>query len=392
MVLETKRLREQNGRDAISRYKAQYRSAAVASLSILEGKEVDRVYCDLHDDFVIRKKRGDNHVFLFYQVKTKDKQNHNWTVIELFGIKTTSKKVSVEKPEDISDSFIGKMLLHAINFPSDCEKIIFQTNINIADSVETIFDEIQEGKFTGRVVEFLIEKFNKAFKSATEGKDLSIDEIKNHLQKILIEPDVQYLKNGEVNFEPIVRDKIYQFSEVTLEYTESREIVIKLLDLIQRKSSGVIKNITRQSIEELAGVSIDDLLSVLSISKDAYRSLLEGGDQKAIKSASIIQRTLEAAEASSEVVEFCSRCKINWDLWVRNNRHLIPEIALHSLIAKIRKILKDSVRFGNSIDFDELRMPILSLLQELKSENICYDINEELILGAIFSELVKGKT
>lgn len=54
-MLSTKKPREQSGRDSFGRFRAQCRSAAIAALSILEDKEIDRVYCDLHDDFVVRK-------------------------------------------------------------------------------------------------------------------------------------------------------------------------------------------------------------------------------------------------------------------------------------------------------------------------------------------------
>lgn len=56
MVLHTVVPREQDGRDSFGRYRVQVRSAAVASLQILSGKAIDRVYCDLHDDIVVRKK------------------------------------------------------------------------------------------------------------------------------------------------------------------------------------------------------------------------------------------------------------------------------------------------------------------------------------------------
>ena len=48
--------REQVGRDTFLRYRAQIRAAALAALEILEGGEVDRIFCDYHDDFVIGKK------------------------------------------------------------------------------------------------------------------------------------------------------------------------------------------------------------------------------------------------------------------------------------------------------------------------------------------------
>jgi len=68
--------REQSGRDTFARYRAQVRAAGIACLYILERKEIDSVYCDYHDDFVIRKTVNGEVKYLFFQVKTKDKQNH----------------------------------------------------------------------------------------------------------------------------------------------------------------------------------------------------------------------------------------------------------------------------------------------------------------------------
>ncbi len=45
--------REQNGRDSFERYRLQVRSASIAALTILEGSEIDRIYCDLHDDLAL---------------------------------------------------------------------------------------------------------------------------------------------------------------------------------------------------------------------------------------------------------------------------------------------------------------------------------------------------
>jgi hypothetical protein len=115
-VLETKKPREQSGRDSFSRYRAQVRSAAMASLSILEGEDIDRVYCDLHDDFVVRKKNTSGYSYVFYQVKTMGKQNHNWTLNELFGLKTTLKDQNKQSTDKIKGSFIGKLLLHTVVF------------------------------------------------------------------------------------------------------------------------------------------------------------------------------------------------------------------------------------------------------------------------------------
>lgn len=390
-MLETKKPREQSGRDSFSRYRAQVRSAAMASLSILEGEDIDRVYCDLHDDFVVRKKSTSGYSYVFYQVKTMGKKNHNWTLNELFGLSTRLKDQSKQDTDKIKDSFIGKLLLHTIVFDKYCNSVVFQTNIHNANDVEILFKDIEDGAFQNKFSEVLIDRFNNCY-PAEIGAELSPDEIKASLSKLRFETDVQYLKNGDDNFEPLARDKIYKFSEVDLEHTESKEILMKLLELVARKSSGVIAELTNESIEEFAGVSIGDLLSILSISKDAYDNLLKGGDSKAIKNASIIQRTLTAAGAGSEEVEYCSRCKTNWDLWLRKNRHVILEFELQSITSQIKQLLNDSTQGGNSINLAKLNKPIKELVRELTAEDQIYDLDAELVLGGFFAELVKGKS
>lgn len=390
-MLEKKKPREQSGRHSFSAYRAQVRSAAMASLSILENNGIDKVYCDLHDDFVIRKKDDDGYSYVFYQVKTNGKQNYNWTVSELFGLNTKIKVQKKQSTKKIKDSFVGKLLLHTVVFDNYCNSVVFQTNINNGDDVDSIIKDIESGTFQNKFSEVLINRFNQCFPDEI-ASEFTEDQIKERLSKLKFETDVQHLKKGDDNFEPLARNAIYKYSEVDLGYTETREILMKLLDLVEDKSDGVISKLTKETIEKYAGISIDDLLSILSISKDAYSNLLEGGDSKAIKSASIIQRTLTSAGASLTEVEYISRCKTNWDLWLRKNRHIIIEFDLQSINSKVRKLLNDSIRNDGTLHLATLRTPIKNLMGELESEGLIYDLSLELILGGIFAELVKGKS
>lgn len=389
-MLHTHAPREQNGRDSFSRYRAQARSAAIAVLAILEGKEIDRVYCDLHDDFVVRRNNGVNEIsYVFYQVKTNGKQNHNWTLNDVLGVKT---RINIDKQNliEIKDSFIGKLLLHTIVFDSRCIGVVFQTNIHCDDNIEALLKDIESGDFTNKYSQLLIDKFNDLFSSAISQK-LSQEEIKERLTKLSFETDVQYLKDGEENFEPIARTKVYAFSEIDLGHAETKEILLKLLALVEKKSSGIISQLTQEAIEEQAGISIDDLLSILSISKDAYQILLAGGDLSAIRSASIIQRTLLASGAKMEQVSYCSKCKTEWDLWVRKNRHTLSPLDFNTIASKVISLVQATQQNGNAISLSNLRAPIKQLEITLKQESLLYDLNEDLILGGIFSELVKGK-
>jgi hypothetical protein len=389
-MLDTKKAREQNGRDSFSRYRAQVRSAAVASLSILEGADVDRVYCDLHDDFVIRKKDGDGFSYIFYQVKTKGKQNHNWTINEVFGLNTRLKDQTKQSIESIKESFVGKLLLHTVVFDEHCNSVIFQTNVNNSDEVDDLLADIESGVFANKFSKVILERFTECF--GGDSITYSPEEAKSKLSKLSFESDVSFLKDGDNYFELIVKEKIYEFSEIDLERAEFREILLRLLDLVERKSSGVIKTWDADSIESCAGISIDDLLTILSISKDAYYSLLHGGDSSAIKSASMIQRALKAGGADTSMVMYCSKCKTDWDFWFRNARHVIQELDLLTISERVGATLKNTVDLQGFLALNNLRMPIKSLLAELETQGLRFDLTEDLLLGGIFSAFVRGKS
>ncbi|MDH8308061.1 DUF4297 domain-containing protein, partial [Klebsiella pneumoniae] len=74
-----------------------------------------------------------------------------------------------------------------------------------------------------------------------------------------------------------------------------------------------INDCSSENIKKLAGIDIDDLLDVLSISKRAYYDFLDNGDEHALKSASVIERLLRKAGANDMEVDFFTRCKIKWD-------------------------------------------------------------------------------
>lgn len=389
-MLDTKKAREQNGRDSFSRYRAQVRSAAVASLSILEGANVDRVYCDLHDDFVIRKKDKDGFSYIFYQVKTKGKQNHNWTINEVFGLNTRLKDQTKQSSDSIKDSFIGKLLLHTVIFDEHCNSVIFQTNVNNSDEVDELLTDIESGAFANKFSKIIIERFTECF--GDNCITYSHEEAKSKLSKLSFESDVSFLKDGDNYFELIVKEKIYEFSEIDLERAEFREILLRLLDLVERKSSGVIKTWDAESIESCAGISIDDLLTILSISKDAYYSLVKGGDSSAIKSASMIQRALKAGGADTSMVMYCSKCKTDWDLWFRNARHVVQELDLLTISELVGTTLKNTVDPQGLLALTNLRMPIKNLLAELDAKGLKFDLTEDLLLGGIFSAFVRGKS
>ena len=376
---------ETAGRDTIARYQAQFRAAAYECLSILSGKTIDRVYCDYHDDFVSRMQNTTGKpVYHFYQVKTKGKRNYQWTKLELFGLYKGRKP----KSEKIAASFAGKLLLHTIRFKNSCGNVIFLTNVQFEDDIESIVSSLEKGDFSNNDLKHLIEYFNDAL---VDGENLDQGAIEEKLKRLVLKPGIQYLNPHDHNFYALARDAIFEYSEIDLQHIECEEIIHDLVGLVETKSfTKLLCELDEAELDDTVGVGVSDLLEILSISKGAYEQLLKGGDPKAIKNASIIQRKLSEAGANERMIEYCSGSKVQWDIWFRDKRHSIPEFDLNFLLDDIDAIKNKWV--SGALSFADLNSQIDNLWKKIAGKGLTATLTKTLILGGIFAALVRSES
>lgn len=376
--------RETSGRDTIARYQAQFRAAAYECLSILSGNSIDRVYCDYHDDFVTRSQATGEPIYHFYQVKTKGKRNHQWGKRDVFGLY----KKKAPKPNKIAGSFAGKLLLHTIRFTNCCGNVVLLTNVHFDDDVENIAESLASADFTTKDVKDLIANFNEAL---VEGEPLDEEHIQELLGKLQLVPGVAYIAPHDHDFQALARDAIYKYSEIDLRPTECEEIIHDLVSLVEAKAfSKLISKMSEDELDDSVGIGIADLLEILSISKGAYDRLLQGGDPKAVKHASIIQRKLSEADATQEMIEFCSGAKVKWDIWYREKRHFLPEYDLNVLVQRLS--LVNNMLARGDISFDGVDEQIEKLMTDLEAKQFSESLSKELLLGGILAALVRGES
>ena len=390
--------REVTGRDVIERFRVQFRAAGLACLKILEGKNIDRVFCDFHDDYVVREIMNGAKIYHFVQVKTKSAKKHQWRRLELFGLpkrlpKKPHKDLHLpgghpppgEKDcEKITSSFIGRLLIHTANFKDACASVTFETNVHFHEDVESIDVALKSANFNEPTLRYLAD--NYAAICGSNGP-ATPPEIERRLGLIRLSGENHHLHPHDHQFEVAAKQAIFDRCEVDLTHTEGIELAIKLLELVQKKSSGkTLHTMTPGELELTVSVGIEDLLGLLPISISAYHSLANGGDKYALKNASILQRKL--GKASPEVVDAASKWKVDWDNWVRNYRHL-HEVDLVFLQNDLNGIYARWA--GGQIAFNGLKDEISSLLTKMQDSPIAPLLSETLLLGGIMSELVRSE-
>ncbi len=252
------------------------------------------------------------------------------------------------------------------------------------DDVEELIASLQ-GKCTSDRAELIKVNFNAVFPSTPPYVE---DAIANYLSRLSIEPDVSYADPNGSDFPIRAREAIHKYSEIDLDHDEASEIALSCVNLFFNKSfQQVLHTVTEAQLDEIAGVGLDELLKVLSISKDAYKILADGGDEKALKSASIIQRRLEKCGAASNIIEFCSQQKVAWDTWIRDKRHDMAELDFNFLQQDIHQVVRD----WNGSNWDWLRDKLDGLAGKWKTKPIGTTVTSELLLGGVFSMLVKSE-
>ncbi|MEM9387216.1 MAG: dsDNA nuclease domain-containing protein [Pseudomonadota bacterium] len=376
--------RETAGRDTIARYQAQFRAVAYECLSILAGNSIDRVYCDYHDDFVTRSQVTGEPIYHFYQVKTKGKRNHRWDKTHVFGLY----KRKAPQPEKIAGSMAGKLLLHTIRFKNCCGSVVLLTNVHFDDDVENIAENLKGADFATKDIKDLIANFNEAL---VKDEPLDEEDIQRLLGKLQLVPGVTYLDPDDSDFHALAREAIYTYSEIDLQHTECEEIIHDLVGLVEAKSfTKLLSEMSEDELDDSVGIGIADLLKILSISKGAYDRLLQGGDPKAVKNASIIQRKLSDADATPEMIEFCSGAKVKWDIWYREKRHFLPEYDLNLLMQELSSI--NNMLARNQISFPHVDEQITKLMTALKGKQLHASLSKELLLGGVLAALVRGES
>jgi hypothetical protein len=265
--------------------------------------------------------------------------------------------------------------------------VVFLTNIQLDDEMEGVAAALEAGDFNNETLKLLIASFNEAF---VEGEPLDATSIQHSIGRLSLRPGIQYLHPQAKDFEAVAREAIFNYSEVDLEHLECEEIIRNLVGLVERKSfQDAIAGMTESQLDDIAGIGIADMLEILSISKGAYQQLLAGGDPTAIKSASIIQRKLTQAGAGEDLIEYCSKWKVQWDIWFRDKRHMLPEFELNFLLDDLNGI--KNLLATSQIPLKDLQTQIEALWTTISSKGLSGTLSRDLLMGGVFSALVRSE-
>jgi hypothetical protein len=375
--------REQKGSQTGALYEYQYLQAAVASLDILNNpKSLVCVYCDWHDDYVVEEAST---VYLFHQVKTRTIARGPWDILEFFEIKRRKQGgKNGSYPPASAKSIFAKMYDNYVRFGSRCQRFVFVIDNMINEEFSDLLADAQvaTGPSNLNIGKDAFELIFAGVEQTIAG--LTRQSFFDFLHRLEVREAVGKV-NATRDGEHVLAGRIVDLSEIQVESEEARKIGAQLVSLVRRKSHAVLPEPPPQTVDSLRhqkGVSIDDLLEVLSLSRDGYEFLKSQG-RDAILSVSRLQRLCRKRNTPDEIIKDMCRFKSQWDAWWLVERHRVEPtdaFALKNACLMLLRLHSDGKK-----ELDEVVSESKSIAARFSTLGTTSPLTDSHVLGHIFS-------
>ena len=376
--------REQVGSETLRRFDYQFLQAAGACLdmlSVTDGGE--SVFCEWHDDYVVEHAGGSCALYAFYQVKTKKLALGAWSLNELFG-------VNIKKPAAPAvDAIAAHLLEHYAAFSEQCVQVTFVTNAAVADALHEFLAAVRQaqgpaslGAKERKTFDALFTCYRELGAFVTEGLFFGFLRTLRFIDQVgTINP-----RTFDSNYQ-LLTSRILELSEILLRHEQALAITMDLVALVKRKSvSHLSLPVEEEKLRTARAVAPADVLRVLALSPEGYRTLRENGvnGRDAVRALSRLQRLCEASGVPTHVVPSICGLKSRWDLWERKYGQLLSGADGIELRAACDALVNRHA--DGDLGFPELSAECEAIAAKLGARILSVEpLDRELVVGCVFS-------
>lgn len=341
--------RERAGAQTGRKYEYQYERTARAALDLLSGdtKHVC-IYCDWHDDYVVET--GDTFTrYVFHQVKGRKSSQGPWTFGDFFGVGLKKAKTVAKKPPAISDdAIVPRMLTHYANFGDNCAGIAFVTNTGLHRELSEFLAAVAASADATSLPPEVCIAFDhvaRAYAATTPPLVSSPDDLFAWMRSLVVHTDQGQLESSDAALLEIAA-RVAELSEIDLRQRQAKVIARQVVERVRLKvsHSTTVVPASDDQLRQDKGIVVAELLSVLSLSTEAYKALLGGASADAVKTLSRLQRFCDKHPALKEQIVTIAEFKARWDVWRTIERHNVSSTDFLLLETRANEVLKGEMR------------------------------------------------
>jgi hypothetical protein len=361
--------RERAGAQTGRKYEYQYERTARAALDLLsDGTKHVCVYCDWHDDYVVET--GDPPTrYVFHQVKGRKSSQGAWTFGDFFGVRMKKKaKPVAKKPPVVSDdAIVPRMLMHHRNFGDNCAGIAFVTNAGLNPELSGFLAAIAAPADVASLppeARIAFDHVARAYAATTPTLVSSPGDLFAWLRSLVVHTDQGQLESPDAALLEIAA-VVTELSEIDLRQRQAKVIARQVVERVRLKvsHSTTVVPASDDRLRQDKGIVVTELLSVLSLSTEAYKALKGGASSDAVKTLSRLQRFCDKHLPLQKHIVPISQFKAQWDVWRTIERHnvggadfllletranevLMGEMTIERVVAEAKDIAKQFAHIG----------------------------------------------
>ena len=157
----------------------------------------------------------------------------------------------------------------------------------------------------------------------------------------LEDPEAALLELGNV---------VVDYSEIDLLTRQAKQIAREVVSQVRGKASHstTIVPASDEQLRRDKGIAIAELLTLLSLSTQAYEQLRAGEGRETVKTLSRLQRFCIKNGMKDHIIQICE-FKAQWDIWRTIERHSVNCLDYMLLENKARDLLKQDLAIGNLV-------------------------------------------
>jgi len=335
--------RERAGAQTGRKYEYQYERTARAALDLLtDTARHVCVYCDWHDDYVIET--GDPPTrYMFHQVKGRTSSQGPWDFREFFGVSHKEGKPSKKAATVNLKAIVPRMLLHYANFGDNCAGLAFVTNAGLDPALSEFLESVARSADVEALppdARIAFDHVARGYGAATpplvrSGADLFV-----WIGGLMVHTDQGQIESADAALLEIA-DVVFDYSEIELGQRQAKQIARDIVSHVRGKVAHrtTVVPTSDDQLRRDKGIVVSELLSVLSLSAQAYDALRAGAGTDTVKTLSRLQRFCEKHGMQKFIVTI-SQFKARWDIWRTIERHNVSGADFLLLENRANEVLK----------------------------------------------------
>lgn len=345
--------RERVGAQTGRKYEYQYERTARAALDLLadDAKHVC-VYCDWHDDYVVEIGQPPTR-YVFHQVKGRKSSQGPWKFSEFFGVKMKRGATPARNAPAVSaDAIVPRMLLHHQNFGDSCAGLAFVTNSGLDASLANFLQAIANAPDIANLpadARIAFQHVARSYAAATPPLALSEADLFTWLRGLTVHTDRGQLEDQDAALLELA-DVVVNYSEIELLQRQAKQMARDIVSQVRRKvaHSTTVVPAPEHQLRREKGLVVTEILSVLSLSTQAYEQLKAGQGRDTVKTLSRLQRFCEKHGMTDHLIQICE-FKALWDTWRTTERHFVSSVDFMLLEKRANDLLTSGLTLEKAV-------------------------------------------